>query len=419
MIDCWTKAPLFSLIVILVLFWQEGLAAQQRTPLARKPHWESLQRYAATLTAVKLERELQEVYVPDGSWKSWITIKPEEAVIEPYPGASCEERIHLPLASSEEACKQVPRYWKRASEREPLPGKPLHGVKIVLDPGHLGGEWAKMEERWFCIGASQPVEEGTMTFLTVKILAKRLRALGAEVEMTRYELEPTTKLRPADCHTAALKEIEKEGGSCTPEQLKKMEEALFYRVAEIHHRADWINKVAKPDLVVCLHYDAEDWGDAKHPQLFNEGRLHFLISGDFTAAELLNEDVRYTMLCKLLGRTHHQVVAISDAAAKAFVTTAELPPFTYHNPAKARPASPHNPYLWNRNLLATRLIKAPVLYCEAYVMNDREVFQRVQLGDYEGRCLVGTRMLPSLYREYAEALTQGLADYYGKIENKK
>ncbi|MBM3857810.1 MAG: hypothetical protein FJ390_07630 [Verrucomicrobia bacterium] len=402
----------FCLFLFLCSFFQTAGLAQQLTPLAAKPHWENLQQYAETITAEKLTKDLQEIYVPDGSWNNWITITPQEAVIQPYPEAPSEKNIHLPLAASEADCKKVPRYWKRKSERDPLPGKPLAGLKIVLDPGHLGGEWAKMEERWFQIGKSKPVEEGTMALITAKILARRLEALGAEVDMTHHELGPTTSLRPPQLRAVALQQLKKEKVKCTPYRLKKMEEALFYRVAEIHHRADWINKVAKPDLVICMHYDAEEWGSAKHPKLFDEERLHFLISGDFTPGELVNEDVRYTMLCKLLGRTHRQVVLMSDAVAKAFVADTGLPPFTYHNPAKARPASPDNPYLWNRNLLATRLIKAPVVYCEAYVMNDREIFQRVQLGDYKGKLQVGNKCLPSLYREYANAVAKGITNYY-------
>ena len=81
---------LFLIGVVLPL----AASAQQLTPLARQPHWASLQRYANTITASKLEQDLQEVYVPDGSWKNWITITPEEAVIQPYPDAPAEQALH-------------------------------------------------------------------------------------------------------------------------------------------------------------------------------------------------------------------------------------------------------------------------------------------------------------------------------------
>ena len=46
-------------------------------------------------------------------------------------------------------------------------------------------------------------------------------------------------------------------------------------------------------------------------------------------------------------------------------------------------------------------------------MNSRPVFNRIQLGDYTGRRMIGGVPLPSIYREYADAVAQGLADYYG------
>ena len=63
----------------------------------------------------------------------------------------------------------------------------LSGLKIALDPGHIGGEWAKMEERWFKMGDTPPVEEGEMTLRVAKMLAPKLRALGARVSFVRAE----------------------------------------------------------------------------------------------------------------------------------------------------------------------------------------------------------------------------------------
>ena len=402
---------LFSLA--LLLFSSLVLAASEQVPWTSPPRWVSLERYNNTITAAELEKLLQTVYVPDGSWKSWITITPETAFIEPSSGAA--QRIQLSLASSPQECKPVPRYWKKPQERAPLPGKPLAGLKIVLDPGHLGGAWAKMEERWFCIGHTHPVEEGTMAFFAAKLLAKRLRALGAMVQLTKSHLGPTTPLRPSQLRQAAIDEFKKEGRThWTARQLKAREEILFYRTAEIHYRAQRVNRAWKPDLVICMHFDAEEWGDPNHPQLHDSNRFHILISGDFSANELQKEEDRYVMLRKLLGRVHHEEVGIADAVARAFAATTTVPPFIYHNPAVARPALDSNPYLWNRNLLASRLMEAPTIFCEAYSMNDPLIFQRIQLGDYDGIRTIAGKKYPSIYREYANAVTQGLVHYFGK-----
>ena len=69
--------------------------------------------------------------------------------------------------------------------------------------------------------------------------------------------------------------------------------------------------------------------------------------------------------------------------------------------------------LWVRNLLANRLFECPVVYCEPYVMNSRPVYERIQAGDYPGQRNVGGRQIPSIYREYADAVARGLAEYYG------
>ncbi|MGZ5536932.1 MAG: hypothetical protein ACXWG0_00230, partial [Chthoniobacterales bacterium] len=61
---------------------------------------------------------------------------------------------------------------------------------------------------------------------------------------------------------------------------------------------------------------------------------------------------------------------------------------------------------------ATRLYQCPVVYFEPYVMNSDEVFWRVQEGDYEGIRNVNGTDRPSIFREYADGVFDGLVDYY-------
>ena len=378
------------------------------SPLAPQPDWSALQRYAGSITAVEFERLLRSVYVPDGSWRGWIVLSPTQALITPRPGAA---PVSLSLAHPGSSPAPPPRFWKSRTERSPLPGKPLAGMRIALDPGHLGGAYARMEARWFRIGRSRPVEEGEMTLTVARLLKHRLESLGAEVWLTRERSGPTTPLRPGVLKKAAIASLQDEGTAPTADRIRTEAERLFYRVGEIHNRAELVNRRIRPDLVVCLHFNAEEWGDPQRPVLTGTNHLHLLLSGALSGTELRHEDERYTMLAKLLGGTHHEELGASDAVAHSLAATTGLPPYVYHG-AKALPASA-NPYLWIRNLLANRLYECPVVYCEPYVMNSRAVFDRIQLGDYPGRRNVGGVPLPSIYREYADAVAQGLADYYG------
>lgn len=396
----------------LALVLLSPLEAAPLSPLAPPPDWGRLQAYAGTITAAEFRHLLEKVYVPDGSWKGWISLSPAQALITPRPGA---EPIALLLAAPGSSPRCPPRFWKGRDGRSPSPGKPLAGLRIAIDPGHLGGRYAQMEARWFRIGWSRPVEEGEMTLIVAKLLKQRLEQLGAEVWLTRNSNAPTTPLRPGNLRKAAEASLAEEGVSPGGERLQKEAERLFYRVGEIRNRARLVNEHLRPDLVVCLHFNAEEWGDPERPTLTDKNHLHLLLSGAMSGAELSHEDERFTMLVKLLGGTHAEELGASDAVARSLASATGLEPFVYHN-AKAIPAS-SNPYLWIRNLLANRLFECPVVYCEPYVMNSRPVFNRIQLGDYQGQRNVGGAQLPSIYREYADAVARGLADYYGRGAN--
>ena len=113
---------------------------------------------------------------------------------------------------------------------------------------------------------------------------------------------------------------------------------------------------------------------------------------------------------KLLNRAARDEVPLSGRVASSLASATGLPPFEYHG-GKARKVS-QSPYVWSRNLLANRLYRCPVVYCEPYVMNSKSVFDRVQLGDYEGTRTVDGTARKSIYREYADAVAEGVAGYY-------
>jgi len=382
----------------------------QLSPLAPQPDWSTLQRYTGTITAADFEQLLQQVYVPDGSWRQWISLTPSQALITPYPASA---PISLELAPAGSSLKIPTRFWKAREERSPQPGKPLAGLRIAIDPGHLGGAFAQMEARWFRIGNSRPVEEGEMTLMVAKLLQQRLERMGAQVWLTRIKNGATTSLRPGNLKNAAIGSLQEEGARLpiTAERLQHEEERLFYRVGEIRNRASLVNTKIKPDLVLCLHFNAEEWGNPNHPSLTEVNHLHLILCGALSEQELRHEDERYTMLVKLLDGTHREELGASETVSRSLASATGLPPFVYHG-QKAIPAS-GNPYLWLRNLLANRIFECPVVYCEPYVMNSRAVFNRVQQGDYSGRRNINGVSLPSIYREYADAVAQGLADYYG------
>jgi len=398
------------LVLVSLLFLFPLTALSQRlSALAERPDWSGLDQFQETITRDDFLSLIEKVYAPGGAWKETITVDSTAAKIQTRPG---RPPYVLKFAPSRAAAKALPGYWKPKSALPDAPaGKPLAGLRIAIDPGHIGGKWAKMEERWFRIGNSKPVTEGDMTLYVAKLLAPKLEALGARVYLTRKNPEPVTKLRPEQLGDEARDSLADRGVSASSRSLQWESRKLFYRIGEIRERARLVNEVVKPDLTICLHFNADAWGDPARPRLTNSNHVHFLVTGAFSERELTYEDQRYTMLLKLLGRTYPEELAVSEAIAESMAKATGLPPFTYHGPNAVKTGS--NPYVWGRNLLANRLFQSPVVYAEPYIMNSKEVFSRVQAGDYAGRRNFGGVMRKSIYREYADAIVEGLVNYYG------
>jgi hypothetical protein len=175
-----------------------------------------------------------------------------------------------------------------------------------------------------------------------------------------------------------------------------------------------VNRVLKPDLVLCLHFNAEGWGDHTRPTLIDRSHFHLLLNGAYNDEEIALADQRFAMLQKLLQRTHDEEADLGTTVAGVFSEISGLPPFIYPaNDPNSRPVR-GNPYLWARNLLANRLYDCPVVFMEPYVMNSVTDHARIQAGDYEGTREILGQQRVSIFREYTDALTAALGAHYSE-----
>ena len=277
--------------------------------------------------------------------------------------------------------------------------------KIAIDPGHIGGTWAQMEERWYQIkNKGTQVKEGELTLTTARILKPMLEKLGARVWLVRRDLEPITPRRPEDFKALAT--------TYSDSRIRWNSEKFFYRYDEIRMRAWHVNERIKPDLVLCLHFNAEAWANPRNPTFVDRNHLHLLINGTYSKGEFAKQDQRLHLLKRLLQRIHPEELALSTSVAEAMAKETGLPPWTYDT-ANAKSVN-DSPYVWARNLLANRVYTCPVVFLEPYVMNNREVYERIGAGDYEGEKMVAGKIRKSIFHEYATGVANGLANYYRK-----
>lgn len=386
------------------------LTAPQPTlsALAAPPDWSALDAFQKSITRNDFERLLTTVFTVGEGWKRFITIEDTRAIIQKnQPDAG--ETFILEFAT-DSSPSPIKRHWRSAGELPLAPiGKPLEGMHIAIDPGHIGGAWAKMEERWFVFGDGKPVTEGDMTLAVANLLKPRLENLGATVLLVRDKPEPITPIRPDSLVTAAERSA---AVPQSPESLQRLAERLFYRTAEIHARAQRVNETLKPDLVLCLHFNADAWGDPNNPTLVPNSHLHLLLNGAYNDEEIAMADQRFTLLHKILQGIHDEEASVGATVADTFAQISKLPPYQYlPNSPNVRSVNSH-PLLWARNLLANRLYDCPVIFMEPYVMNSVVDYARIQAGDYDGLQEIEGEMRPSIFKEYADALTEGLRLHY-------
>jgi len=418
-----------TLLALYLLLFPLALgAADNVSTLGSKPKWGVLEKYQETITHDEFAHLINDVYCTHGLAPDLIEINGKTARI--LMNRAVQKFFTLRFAETDASRNPVPRLWRPAKSLPPaMPENPLFGLRIALDPGHLGGKWAKMEERWFQVGNIPPVKEGDLTLRVARILAPQLRRLGAKVSFVRNSNEPITPKRPDDFKELARRILIKNGvpqprpdvldpnDPAKEQTIRWQSEILFYRYSEIRRRAALLNFKLHPDLVLCLHLNAEVWGDPNNPTLIDANHLHLLVNGSYLQDELELDDERFEMVRRILSRAYEEELPLADVVATAMARETKLPPYEYPTTNSTTKVGSSG-YVYARNLLATRLYRCPVIYCEPYVMNSHDVFARIQAGDYEGMRSVYGRECKSIFREYADGVTNGLVEYYSKIRGR-
>jgi N-acetylmuramoyl-L-alanine amidase len=423
----WAAFALFSFPVVT--------NAGQLSPLAPTPDWSALNGYQHTITREEFTRLIDQVYSIDGAFWNYADIN-EQRVIIFSDTAKNHPLFNLQFASNEGACAPLPyHYQTHASSSDPV--RPLKGIRIALDPGHIGGDWAILEARYFKLNDDPPVEEAKLNLITCERLAEHLQADGADIIWAKHDYDPVTNLRPSDLHREAIAALalpehaathsgytpsflfglpqpraNRVGGQSAIEARIDNEAALlFYRVAEIRARGDVVNR-QHPDLTICVHYNADDWGDPNNPTLTAHSRLVIFTNGAYEKSELVYDDYKYDLLRKLLDRTAVQEERGCALVGQAMLDTLKYPPEDYPGTYFAHHVT-DVPSVYARDLLANRIYHGPVIYCEGPYMNARDAYYRIIAGDYLGLRTIQGQSVPSIYREYAAAVEKGVLEYFG------
>jgi N-acetylmuramoyl-L-alanine amidase len=165
--------------------------------------------------------------------------------------------------------------------------RPLAGLRIALDPGHMGGDlWDDRTGKFVRDRKGRKLSEGVLALQISMLLEKSLTDLGAQVKITRYSLAPVTNVpfNSFDLRERALVNLRESAqdswfksllakSSPGPQLFRAFDESsrlkslfsesqrmdYFILGYDLDARVDVINEF-KPDLTLIIHLDAGNVG---------------------------------------------------------------------------------------------------------------------------------------------------------------
>jgi N-acetylmuramoyl-L-alanine amidase len=388
--------------------------------------WFPIDLYQGTITRQEFETKLHTLYDPFSAFPPYLDINDQRVVIYPSPQERQIPQFVLQFAPPNQP--RAPMRWFRTPAEvrtmsHPI-DKPLNGLRVAIDPGHIGGPWAQMEERSTRYKGSAPVQEGDLNLITGRLLKQELTAMGASVYVVRDSTEPVTPYRPNDmieeardlliAHSSKGKNLR----ALPPDKLNllfgqrltELSEFLFYRCSEIIERGNRIRNNFVPDITVTLYIDATP--DSGRGRLTPGNANIFFVGGSYTKSEMQDPDMQRRCVYKMVEGSSAIESEVAADIASVFTEKTGLGPVKYGDSGTTRQVIPGNSYVVARNLAANREYDGPVVCTEPYFMNNKIVYQRLLAGDYEGQRTFDGKSYGSIFREYADCVAQGLVKAY-------
>ncbi len=311
---------------------------------------------------------------------------------------------------------------------------PLAGIKVAIDPGHIGGAYAMAEAESRCMTLycdsngkcdTFRIIEGNLTFFTALLLKKKLELLGARVMLTRKDTgisslgitfgEWKRRIR----RSAYVDSIVK-ANLLAPEEVRLLrllrlhmaDKTLFGRVfgsVDMAERAKKMNDF-HPDISVIIHYNVNEQNIGWRQPTPKDFVMAF-VGGCVVSKDLKSEAGRLNFLRLLISPDIDSSVSLSGKVIRHLSADLGVPIAAKEDARYLSRNCLPTPAagVYSRDLALTRLTRGALVYGEAlYQDNDRECrLLAAKDGHYQGFSF------PARVETVAEAYYKGIMDYLG------
>jgi N-acetylmuramoyl-L-alanine amidase len=276
----------------------------------------------------------------------------------------------------------------------------LAGLRIALDPGHMGGDlWDARTGKYVHDAAGNKVSEGVIALQTALVLEQELRALGAEVMVTRRDLAPVDSqpYESLDVNEGARTELRRDSltswfqnllqagspgsalnrafdrSSAVRRLFSESSRINYFLSADLVARAEAI-QAFHPDITLILHYDVlPTSGDGLGVNPRAPSLTKGYVAGAFLPTEFSTRDARLSFAQHLLNpEAWEQSIALGRSVLGSLHSELGL-----GYDSQGGPGGPVSiePGVYARNLGLTRMIQGHALfYLETLYYNSPREF---------------------------------------------
>lgn len=312
---------------------------------------------------------------------------------------------------------------------------PLTGLKILIDPGHMGGnEWDKNTGKYVSV-KGRKVSEGNLNLWTSLLTAQRLEKLGATVMLTREQAGPvsTENLKTFDTTPYINhffyssmddwmapyleKSIDQVRSTIkdAPSVQKAYSEAqrlqFFISGADLEARAKMMDTF-NPDITIDIHFDA-----SKTDQLQSHVQsLEAFVPGSFRKNETGSRKSKALALKHLLEvRRWNQSVELADHVTKSMSTALKIPRL---NIPEGFSAMKVRDGVYARNLYITRrALSSLVIYLECLHYDHIKEHRRLSFNDRSGSYRGKSFYYPNRLDTISSSIENGILEYFRNLKN--
>jgi len=308
--------------------------------------------------------------------------------------------------------------------RQPLYTTPLAGLRIVIDPGHMGTEeWDAATGKFVRYGGRK-VSEGQLALSTSLLLANELESLGATVVLTRttngtvaattpetFDVKPYLNQYFYNAKDSWMSDLLKKPDAAliqsvrsAPETARAFSEAqrtqFFIGGEDLEARSKIIDRES-PDIVLVIHFDANQTDRLQNTESSVEAFVPGGVRQDETGSRILRSyHLKHLLEVNRWNQSVDLAAAMTAGLAKsAGVPLLDLPEFLTSVKVKDGVYA-RNLYLNRRNL------QALTVYLECLHYDHVNEFYRLSSnfaqGSYHGT--------PFRYPARLDAVVSGLRD---------